>query len=274
MGQWCPLQVNSKVPKVGQTFTFIFHLLPPASLPDFQILSQVCSCGSDWSGGSGECDSGGLVGLAASVDLHPAGHPGPPTLPYSCLLTYNDRFKRPRSCTDYLYQVIFHRCSNWRIQKRSHLPLGWLACKFSQSQKRGLLWHFLRVTISNTTLQNSARHGFYFDFQGFVWFVQAADLKCTAVSAVGIRIDNVESHRWSFEIKAWFTFLKTGIFDLNTFCRDVGRTEEVFWSCHLTLDICWWIVLYFFLLIIGIEREQCCLGDGSHVIRLALEQIF
>ena len=133
MGQWCPLQVNSKVPKVGQTFTFIFHLLPPASLPDFQILSQVCSCGSDRSGGSGECDGGGpsgsccLCGSASS----PAGQPCPPTLPYSCLLTYNDRFKRPRSCTDYLYQVIFHRCSNWRIQKSAHRVV---VCKFLESQ--------------------------------------------------------------------------------------------------------------------------------------------
>ena len=114
LGQWCPSQLNSKVPKVGQIFTFIFYLPPPASLPDFQILSQV-----DTQVGTRVALVGllglvglvglvclvglvglmsmlvGLKGLAAFVDLDPAGgHLGPPTLPYSCLLTYNDRFKR------------------------------------------------------------------------------------------------------------------------------------------------------------------------------------
>ena len=84
------------------------HFYPPSSsssLSDFQILSQVDTPGSAWVdlvGLLGLVDLVGLIGgmvglqgLAACVDLDPAGgHPGPPTLPYSCLLTYNDRFKR------------------------------------------------------------------------------------------------------------------------------------------------------------------------------------
>ena len=84
------------------------HFYPPSSsssLSDFQILSQVDTPGSAWVdlvGLLGLVDLVGLIGgmvglegLAACVDLHPAGHLGPPTLPYSCLLTYNDRFKPP-----------------------------------------------------------------------------------------------------------------------------------------------------------------------------------
>ena len=96
------------------------HFYPPSSsssLSDFQILSQVDTPGSAWVdlvGLLGLVDLvdlvgllsvvdlvgliGGMVGLqglAACVDLDPAGHPGPPTLNYSCLLTYNDRFKPP-----------------------------------------------------------------------------------------------------------------------------------------------------------------------------------
>ena len=39
-----------------------------------------------------------------------------PQLPFDFGSTVSSR----RCCTDYLYQVIFHRCSNWRIQKSAH----------------------------------------------------------------------------------------------------------------------------------------------------------
>ena len=44
-----------------------------------------------------------------------------PQLPFDLQPTLNKRPSLP--CTDYLWQVIFHRCSNFHDSIRSHLPL-------------------------------------------------------------------------------------------------------------------------------------------------------
>ena len=87
-----------------------------------------------------------------------------------------------------------------------------------------------------------------FNFQGFLWFFKQLTWNAQLSSSlVGIRIDNVDSHRWTLKWSL-IHFLKSKIFYGGRIGIQILPSDNV--------DICWWHACTLFLLRIQIERHQ------------------